>query len=44
MKNLRPIGVPHSILFENLFAKTYDIAKLEQDKEMLRQAFQNRGY
>ncbi|HXN46947.1 MAG TPA: POTRA domain-containing protein, partial [Bryobacteraceae bacterium] len=25
MKNLRPMGLPHSILFENLFAKTYDL-------------------
>src|SRR5205807_2899345 len=24
MKNLRPIGVPHSIFLENIFAKTYD--------------------
>ena len=24
MKNLKPIGIPHSIFFENLFAKTYD--------------------
>ena len=24
MKNLHPIGIPHSIVFENIFAKTYD--------------------
>ena len=24
MKNMHPIGIPHSILFESLFAKTYD--------------------
>ena len=44
MKNLRPIGVPHSIIFENIFAKTYDIAKLEDDKEYIRQAYLNHGY
>src|SRR5665213_15051 len=31
MKNLRPIGIPNSIFFENLFAKTYDSTKLEED-------------
>ncbi len=39
MKNLHPYGVPHSIFFENLFAKTYDQAKLEEDKERIRQAY-----
>ena len=28
MKNLRPIGLPKSIFFENIFAKTYDSTKL----------------
>jgi len=44
MKNLRPIGVPHSIFLENLFAKTYDATKLEEDTERVRAEFQNRGY
>ncbi len=44
MRNLRPIGVPHSILFENIFAKSYDLSKLEQDKEMIRNFYQERGY
>ena len=44
MKNSKPIGLPHSILFENLFAKTYDQAKLEEDKERIRQAYQDEGY
>ncbi|MGE5567498.1 MAG: outer membrane protein assembly factor BamA [Rhodospirillales bacterium] len=44
MRNLRPIGIPRSILLENLFAKTYDLSKLEQDKEMLRNFYQERGY
>ena len=44
MKNLRPIGIPHSRYFENLFAKTYDASKLEEDKERMRQAYQDKGY
>jgi len=44
MKNLRPIGVPHSIFLENLFAKTYDATKLEEDTERVRAEYQNRGY
>src|SRR5262249_30503593 len=44
MKNLRPIGIPHSIFLENLFAKTYDASKLDEDTERVRAEFQNRGY
>ncbi|RRA48049.1 outer membrane protein assembly factor BamA [Acidipila sp. EB88] len=44
MKNLKPIGVPHSIVLENLFAKTYDATKLEEDTERVRQAYRDRGY
>jgi outer membrane protein insertion porin family len=44
MKNLRPVGVPHSIFLENLFARTYDASKLEEDSERVRQALQDRGY
>ncbi|MGA8154216.1 MAG: outer membrane protein assembly factor BamA [Terriglobales bacterium] len=44
MKNLRPIGVPHSIFLENIFARTYDATKLEEDTERVRNEFQNRGY
>ncbi len=44
MKNLHPYGVPHSIVFENMFAKTYDQAKLEEDKERIRQAYTDAGY
>ena len=33
MNNLRPIGIPYSILFENLFSKAFDSTKLEEDKE-----------
>jgi outer membrane protein insertion porin family len=44
MKNLRPIGIPHSIFLENIFAKTYDATKLDEDTERVRFEFQNRGY
>ena len=44
MKNLRPVGVPHSIFLENIFAKTYDATKLEEDTERVRAEYQNRGY
>ena len=44
MKNLRPVGVPHSIFLEDLFAKTYDASKLDEDTERVRAEYQNRGY
>ena len=44
MKNLKPIGIPNSILFENLFSKTFDSTKLEEDTERVRQAYRDRGY
>src|ERR1035438_8027111 len=44
MKNLRPIGVPHSVFLENIFAKTYDATKLGEDTERVRAEYQNRGY
>jgi outer membrane protein insertion porin family len=44
MKNLRPIGIPHSIFLENIFAKTYDATKLDEDTERVRMEYQNRGY
>jgi outer membrane protein insertion porin family len=44
MKNLRPIGVPHSLILENLFARTYDESKLEEDTERVRLAYRDRGY
>ena len=43
MKELKPIGIPHSILFESLFAKTYDANKLDYDKEKIREANQDKG-
>jgi outer membrane protein insertion porin family len=44
MKNLKPIGIPHSIFLESLFAKTYDATKLNEDVERVRAEYQNRGY
>ncbi len=44
MKNLKPIGIPHSIIFENLFSRTFDATKLEEDTERVRQAYRDRGY
>lgn len=44
MRNLRPIGIPHSIVLENLFSKTYDASKLNEDTERVRFAFQDKGY
>jgi len=44
MKNLKPIGIPHSIFLENLFARTYDATKLNEDAERVRDAYQQKGY
>ncbi len=44
MKNLKPVGIPYSIVFENLFAQTFDASKLEEDSERVRQAYRDRGY
>jgi outer membrane protein insertion porin family len=44
MKNLKPIGIPHSIFLEDIFSKTYDATKLEEDTERVRAEYQNRGY
>ncbi|MCU1335301.1 MAG: surface antigen [Bryobacterales bacterium] len=44
MRNLRPIGVPRSIFLENLFSKTYDSTKLEEDEQRVVQFYQSNGY
>jgi outer membrane protein insertion porin family len=44
MRNLRPIGIPYSIFFENLFAKTFDSTKLEEDQQRIQQFYQDNGY
>ena len=43
MKNLHPYGVPHSLIAENLFAKTFDQAKLEEDKQRIVQGSRTAG-
>jgi len=44
MRNLKPIGVPYSVVFENLFSQTFDASKLEEDSERVRQAYRDKGY
>ena len=44
MKNMKPYGIPHSIFLEDLFPATFDAAKLEEDKERVRDAYQKEGY
>ena len=44
MKNLHPYGVPHSLILEDLFPKTFDQAKLEEDKQRIVQGYQDLGY
>ncbi|OFV96911.1 MAG: outer membrane protein assembly factor BamA [Acidobacteria bacterium RIFCSPLOWO2_12_FULL_54_10] len=44
MKNLRPVGIPYSLIFEKMFSKTYDKAKLDEDQERIRAAYQDDGY
>jgi len=44
MVNTRPLGLPHSIILENLFARTFDASKLDEDTERVRMAYQDHGY
>ena len=44
MKNLKPVGIPHSIFLENLFPRTYDSTKLNEDAERVRYFYQTKGY
>lgn len=44
MKNLHPIGIPYSILLENMFAKTYDSTKLDEDMQRIQNFYQEHGY
>lgn len=44
MKNLKPIGIPYSMIFEDLFAQSFDAGKLEEDSERVRQAYRDKGY
>jgi outer membrane protein insertion porin family len=44
MKNLKPIGIPYSLIFEDIFSQTFDASKLEEDTERVRQAYRDKGY
>jgi outer membrane protein insertion porin family len=44
MKNLKPIGIPYSLVLEDIFPQTFDASKLEEDTERVRQAYRDRGY
>lgn len=44
MANSKPIGIPYSIFLENMFAKSFDSVKLEEDKQRLSSFYQERGY
>ncbi|HEV2201484.1 MAG TPA: outer membrane protein assembly factor BamA [Bryobacteraceae bacterium] len=44
MKNLHPIGLPRSIFFEDLFSKSYDSTKLEEDQERVELFYRDEGY
>lgn len=44
MRGLKPIGIPYSLIFENLFAQTYDSSKLEMDTELVRRVYNDKGY
>ena len=40
----KPIGIPHSIILENIFPRTFDASKLDDDAQLVRQEYRNRGY
>src|SRR5580704_518207 len=44
MVNLHPIGIPHSLFFESIWAKTFDSTKLEEDQERLEEFYRDHGY
>jgi outer membrane protein insertion porin family len=44
MKNLKPIGIPDSLILENIFPRTYDASKLDEDIERIRAAYREKGY
>jgi outer membrane protein insertion porin family len=44
MRNLRPVGIPYSLILTDLWNKTYDKNKLDEDLEGVRGAYQDRGY
>ncbi len=44
MKNLKPIGVPNSIILENILPRTFDASKLDEDADRVRAAYRDKGY
>ena len=44
MSNLKPIGIPHSIILESLLPRTFDASKLDEDGDRVRQVYRDRGY
>ncbi len=40
----KPIGIPHSIFFENIFPRTFDASKLDEDAELVREKYREKGY
>jgi outer membrane protein insertion porin family len=40
----KPIGIPHSIFLENLFPRTFDASKLDEDAELVREDYRQHGY
>ncbi len=44
MVHTRPIGIPKSIVLENLFDRTFDQTKLGMDLELVRGKYQDIGY
>ncbi len=44
MRNLRPFGIPYSRVAENLFSRTFDSTKLEEDEGRIVQFYQSQGY
>jgi outer membrane protein insertion porin family len=44
MRFTKPIGIPKSIVLENLFARTFDQTKLGYDLELVRTKYQDHGY
>lgn len=40
----KPIGVPHSIILENILPRTFDASKLDEDAELVRQDYREHGF
>ena len=44
MVNLKPVGIPYSLIFENLFAKTFDASKSPGRLGHIPSAYRDKGY